>query len=95
MMMRDEIDGSAWVNFQKDVGTYATGVPIQHIIGYEEFYGRPFNVTGDVLIPRPETEELEVEQLDELKKPHPLFFSLQNREMNQEWIRLTYERTPI
>ncbi len=60
MMMRDEIDGSAWVNFQKDVGTYATGVPIQHIIGYEEFYGRPFNVTGDVLIPRPETEELVV-----------------------------------
>ncbi|KMK78255.1 type VII secretion protein EssB/YukC [Alkalihalobacillus pseudalcaliphilus] len=40
------------------------------------------------------TNVQEVEQLDELKKPHPLFFSLQNREMNQEWIRLTYERTP-
>ncbi|MFT6148538.1 MAG: release factor glutamine methyltransferase [Saprospiraceae bacterium] len=41
--------------------------PWQHIVGFADFYGSKFHVSPDVLVPRPETEELVQLILDHVK----------------------------
>lgn len=40
------------------------GEPVAYILGQRDFYGHSFNVTPDVLIPRPETEHVVEEALN-------------------------------
>lgn len=44
--------------YQKIVAELKEGRPVQHLFAEAWFYGLKFKVSGDVLIPRPETEEL-------------------------------------
>ncbi len=44
--------------FEDAVDRRSKHVPFQHIVGSQEFFGLDFEVTPDVLVPRPETELL-------------------------------------
>lgn len=54
----DELIELWWIHYGRYLHQRIEGRPTQHITGVQEFYGRPFRVTPDVLIPRPETEHL-------------------------------------
>lgn len=54
----EELPDALCANYAAMVERRRRGEPIQYITGEQEFFGLPFAVTPDVLIPRPETEHL-------------------------------------
>src|SRR5579862_1256256 len=47
-----------WIHYGRYLHERTQGKPTQYITKRQEFYGREFRVTPDVLIPRPETEHV-------------------------------------
>ncbi|MDW0116395.1 peptide chain release factor N(5)-glutamine methyltransferase [Sporosarcina thermotolerans] len=56
--LREPLTPKQQTDFWNKTEQLLTGKPVQHIIGTEQFYGMSFDVNKNVLIPRPETEEL-------------------------------------
>jgi release factor glutamine methyltransferase len=54
----ERLEEATAARFGEAVMRRARGEPLQYVTGRQEFYGRAFEVTPDVLIPRPETEHL-------------------------------------
>jgi release factor glutamine methyltransferase len=53
-----ELSAEGAVRYYALIERRLAGEPMQYITGETEFYGLPFHVNRDVLIPRPETEHL-------------------------------------
>lgn len=68
----DSIDDADLERFRDAVARRAEGEPLQYIAGVQDFFGREFRVTTDVLIPRPETEllvEAALELIADISEP--------------------------
>lgn len=62
-----ELDATARQHYFSLIARRASGVPTQHLTGHQEFWGLDFEVTPDVLIPRPETEHVIEVALERLR----------------------------
>lgn len=58
MEFEEEMDKDIETAYEAGIKRLLQGEPLGHVLGFEWFYGYRFHVGPDVLIPRPETEEL-------------------------------------
>jgi release factor glutamine methyltransferase len=66
ILKHDEVlDKEQEREYIKRINLRAQGMPVQYITGNQEFMGLDFHVTPDVLIPRPDTEILVEEAIQE------------------------------
>ena len=70
----DELAAAQYKEFKSRLARRAAGEPLQYITGHQEFFRLDFEVTPDVLIPRPETE-LIVEVALEFVTREPRYFA--------------------
>ncbi len=63
----------AWIHYGRYLHERLQGKPTQYITHKQEFYGREFRVTRDVLIPRPETEHLVEAALERIRPGDRVF----------------------
>jgi release factor glutamine methyltransferase len=76
-LQRDQVLSPAdrqW--FDKALGSLKNGLPVQYVTGQAHFFGLLLDVSPDVLIPRPETEELVQWILDDLTHPDPVILDI-------------------
>ena len=66
--LAETVDPAAQLEFEAALARRAKREPLAYIIGRREFYGLDFEVTPDVLIPRPDSELLVETALEALKK---------------------------
>jgi release factor glutamine methyltransferase len=62
----DQLSEAESQNYFALIERRSSGVPVQHLTSKQEFWGLEFEVTPDVLIPRPETEHVIGVALDRL-----------------------------
>jgi len=70
----DELSAAQYEEFKSRLARRAAGEPLQYITGHQDFFRLDFEVTPDVLIPRPETE-LIVEAALEFVTREPRYFA--------------------
>src|SRR6185369_7561130 len=51
----EPVPPDAWLAFRDLVRRRCTREPLQHVLGTQEFFSQRFEVSRDVLVPRPET----------------------------------------
>ena len=81
-----QLTEAEWQTYFGLVEKRAAGVPTQHLTGKQEFWGLEFEVTPEVLIPRPETEHVIEVALDRLALRD--LRSQQKQNMTGEGLRL-------
>jgi release factor glutamine methyltransferase len=66
----EDLGANTAARFTASIERRFNGEPVQYITGECEFYGLPFRVARDVLIPRPETEHLVEKAIELAQRVH-------------------------